>query len=247
MRLSLGLLLILLPFLVIGEELNYKFSWLSIPVANVSIYYENSLTLDKKVEFRLATQGPLKIYRKYSSKGYIERIGDRGWDYYLVGQDRGQSEEKFISYFFDSEPVINKFLDDKGESAIIIDSSLDKSAIDPFSVLLRTIQKLSSEHDCNNSFHIMDGKRRYKSKFNFIGKEQASLKINQKKIIDSYHCRLIILSDSKKNNSDAKKNIWPFNGGNKVIDIWFSGESEYVPIKFIIKTPIGRIVGNLTV
>ena len=37
---------------------------------------------------------------------------------------------------------------------------------------------------------------------------------------------------------------WPFNEGNKVIDIWFSEEFNSYPFKIRVKTPIGEIEAN---
>ena len=44
---------------------------------------------------------------------------------------------------------------------------------------------------------------------------------------------------------DLDNNQWPFNNEERVIDIWFSNEKEYIPVKFTITTPLGLIIGRV--
>ena len=57
-------------------------------------------------------------------------------------------------------------------------------------------------------------------------------------------CRFTVpkISESEAN---AKRKSWPFDGNKKYIDIWFSNEHSFMPEKYVINTPIGRIIGKL--
>ena len=140
----IGLTILFLPLLVESKEFDYEFHWLLAPVARLSINFNESSTLYNKinqyeVKFLLSTEGPLKLYRNYSSQVTIKKNDDMSWDYFLFGQDRGQPEEKQITYLIGKAPIIKKFIDDNGVSPIIVNSIIDKYAMDPFSVLLKTI------------------------------------------------------------------------------------------------------------
>ena len=89
---------LLFSSLLESKEYTYKFQWLSIPVASLIIEFDelSNPSHDSKphiTNFRLSTQGPLRLYREYSSHGYIKYNDDISWDYYLSGNDRGQPEE----------------------------------------------------------------------------------------------------------------------------------------------------------
>ena len=86
----------------------------------MSLDLNNQINLSD-VEFHLSTQGPLELYRSYSSKISIKKKDDLSWDYFLKGQDRGQPEEKLITYFIDKSPIVTKFIDDVGVSSIPVD------------------------------------------------------------------------------------------------------------------------------
>ena len=249
-RFCIGLHIILYSLYVNSDEFDYKFYWLSLPVAKLSINFNEPSTSNEinpsNVEFQLSTQGPLKLYRNYSSKGYIKYTysDNSSWDYHLFGQDRGQPEKKLITYFSNSAPKIKKFIDDKGVSPISISFNLDKGAIDPFSILLKTMQQLITEDTCSNSYLVMDGKRRYIAKLTFIGKEYLILDKKRGLKGDMYHCQLRVLSNESK-SSGVIKNYWPFNGDKKIVDMWFSEGMNYQPVKFVLNAPIGKIIGKL--
>jgi hypothetical protein len=250
-RLCVGLNLLLCSLFVESKELDYKFYWLSLPVAKLSInfnepLYTNNIINRSDIKFQLSTQGPLKLYRNYLSEGSIKDnpTNNSSWDYYLFGQDRGQPEKKLITYFSDSAPKIKIFIDDTGFQPITVNSFVDKGAIDPFSVLLKTIQQLNIEQKCNSTYFVMDGKRRYKAKLNFIGKENLNMDKKRSFKGDTHHCQLRVLSNEVA-NSGVMKNHWPFNGGKKVVDIWFAEGMNFQPVKFQFKAPLGRIIGRL--
>ena len=77
---------------------------------------------------------------------------------------------KSIRYFKYRAPIIKKFIDDAGVLPMNIDPNIDKNAVDPFSVLFRTIEQLKSEQRCQNEYNVMDGKRRYKIIVELINK-----------------------------------------------------------------------------
>ena len=248
-RLFFGLNILLLSLVVESKEFDYKFHWLSLPVARLSINSNESLSTSSKnnrsdINFQLSTQGPLKLYRNYSSEGSIKNNTATSWDYYLFGQDRGKPEEKLIRYFYDDSPKIKKFVDDNGISPISVSSSLDKGAIDPFSILLKTMQQLSIEQKCNNTYLIMDGKRRFRAKLTFIGNEYLDAYKQKGFEGNTYHCQLSVLSNEGK-TTGVIKNHWPFDGNDKVVDIWFSEDLDYLPVKFQLKAPLGKIIGKI--
>lgn len=251
-RLYIGLIILLFSLFVESKEFNYEFHWLYIPVAKLSINFNESLSINNKInptdiKFQLATQGPLKLYRNYSSEGSIKNnTTTTSWDYYLFGQDRGQPEEKLITYYYDKAPKIKKFIDDTGVSPITINSFLDKGAIDPFSILLKSMQQLSIEQKCNNTYLVMDGKRRYKAKLTFIGKEYLNMHKLKGFLGDTHHCQLSVLSNESK-ATGIMKNYWPFNGDEKVVDMWFAEGMNFQPVKFEFKAPLGKIIGRLII
>ena len=236
-----GICILLFSLLSESKEFHYRFQWLSLPVANLSIKFDElSNAYDdinpSVINFRLATQGPLKLYRKYSSQGYIKYDSDISWDYYLSGNDRGQPEEKHITYFYNMAPKVRKFIDDFGVSSIVVDPKLDKNAIDPFSVLFRTIEQLIAERKCESEYSVMDGKRRYRINVNLVQKNTNKINKNNSDII--FHCKFTFI-DLKE---EYKK--WPFNKKERYLDVWFSRNLEYRPFRFYSKTPIGSVVGE---
>jgi len=236
-------LIVFSPSYIFADELYYQFEWLKIPVAKLSINFNESLSKQNKinhsdVRFQLSTQGPLKLYRNYSSEGSIRNNSTTGWDYYLFGQDRGQPEEKLITYFFESEPRIKKFIDDAGMSSIAVDPYLDNGAVDPFSVLFKTIEQLTLEQQCNDEYSVMDGKRRYKVKVELLEKKINSSEVKIGVDDTVYNCNFTLSSVAKE---DKK---WPFNREDRSMSIWFSSNLNFKPIRFQVKTPIGEIIGR---
>ena len=246
MRLYISLIFLSFSLFVKAEEIKYQLHWLSIPVAKLSLIYNRSLVSDDKVEFMLSTQGPLKLYRNYLSRGYINKKNEKSWDYYLTGIDRGQPEEKLISYSYDHEPEIKKFTDDTGVEPISIDSILDNGSIDPFSILIRTTQQLISNQECNKIFSVMDGKRRYQVKLSLIGKEFLRSKLLSSYEGEAYHCQMVVL-DTRDKTINLERKKWPFNGSKKVIDMWFSENLNFQVVKFQVISPLGRITGRVVV
>ena len=244
-----GICILLFSFHLESKEFNYRFQWLSLNVASLSIDFDelSHANNDNKPHisnFRLSTQGPLRLYRKYSSQGYIKYNADISWDYYLSGNDRGQAEEKHITYFYNMAPKIRKFIDDKGVDPILIDLLQDIGAIDPFTVLTNTIHQLKNEKNCKDIFFVMDGKRRYEVKLLFIDKTDSSLS-KTKSQGDIYHCQFR-LSNTKTIELNKTRKQWPFKKRDKSIDVWFSERLNFIPVKFKFQGPFGKIDGILT-
>ena len=247
-RLCNGLIILLSSLFVESKEFDYRFQWLSLPVASLSIDFDELSHVNNDIKphitnFKLSTQGPLRLYRKYSSQGYIKYDPGISWDYYLSGNDRGQPEEKHITYFYNMAPKIRKFIDDKGVDPILIDPLLDIGAIDPFTALTSTIQQLKNEKTCNNIFFVMDGKRRNEVKLLFIDKNDISLS-KTKLQGDIYHCQFK-LSNRKTIELNKTKKQWPFEEKDKRIDVWFSERLDFIPVKFEFQGPFGKIEGLL--
>jgi hypothetical protein len=97
-KLYIGLNILLFSLYVESKEFNYKFHWSYIPVAKLSVKFNESLSQDNAnlydVEFQIFTQGPLKLLRDYSSEGSLKSNSSESWDYNLYGHDRGELEEK---------------------------------------------------------------------------------------------------------------------------------------------------------
>lgn len=225
-----------------SKNYEYQFNWAYIPVANLILNFSEIFSVENNsfsgLEFHIKTQGPLKIYRNYSSNGYIRTNDTYSWDYHLLGQDRGKPEEKHITYFLNKAPEIKKFIDDYGESSLVVDSILDNEAIDPFSVLIKTIKQLILEQQCDNEYSVMDGKRRYKIK----------VELEEEKIISSNKIRedvnKILNCKFTLNEIKEEKRKWPFNKKDRSMNVWFSADLDFLPVRFSFKTPIGRIVGH---
>ena len=244
-----GICILLFSSLLESKEFDYRFQWLSLPVASLSIEFDELSLAHNDIKpfitnFRLSTQGPLRLYRVYSSQGFIKYDADISWDYYLSGNDRGQPEEKHITYFYNMAPKIRKFIDDKGVDPILIDPLLDIGAVDPFTVLTNTIHQLRNEKNCKDLFFVMDGKRRNEVKLLFIDKtENSSSKTRLQG--DIYHCQFR-LSNRKTEELNKTKKQWPFKKKDKSIDVWFSERLNFAPVKFEFQGPFGKIEGILT-
>lgn len=245
-----GICILLFSLLLESKEFDYRFQWLSLPVASLSIEFDELSHANNDIKphitnFRLSTQGPLRLYRKYSSQGYIKYDAGISWDYYLSGNDRGQPEEKHITYFYNMAPKIRKFIDDKGVDPILIDPLLDIGAVDPFTVLTNTIHQLKNEKNCKDIFFVMDGKRRNEVKLLFIDKTDSSLS-KTKLQEDIYHCQFR-LSNRKTVELNKTRKQWPFKEKDKSIDVWFSERLGFVPVKFEFQGPFGKIEGRLII
>ena len=274
-RLYIGLNILLFSFFVEGKEFDYKFHWLFVPVANLSINIDESMATDSPInlldiKFQLSTEGPLKLLRNYQSTVKRKFSQKDEWNYHLIGIDRGKPEEKLISYSSTNYPVVHTFIDDEGTEPLRDDELKDLRLIDPVSVLINTIERLNESKACSNEFLVFDGKRRYKVTVKHVGNEYLSADRSQAYSGPAVHCQMKLFGDKlfEKNKNtfleeardpttglpigptvDAKYRIfqnkqWPFNGEERVIDIWFSGKKKYMPVKFAIKTPIGRVIGR---
>ena len=277
MKYYFGLILILFSFSAIGEEFNYHFHWLFVPVAKLSININESMTTESTInlldtKFQLSTEGPLKLLRNYQSTIRKKFSQKDEWDYHLIGIDRGKPEEKLISYSSTSYPIVHTFIDDEGAEPLKIDELKDLRLIDPVSVLLETIQQLNENKVCSNEFLVFDGKRRYKVTVKHVDNENLPADRLWAYSGPAVHCQMKLFGDNKlfeKNKNefleevgdpatglpigpiaDAKyrvfyNNQWPFNGEERVIDVWFSSEKENMPVKYAITTPFGRIIGRV--
>ncbi len=229
-----------------SSEYKYNFFWYSLPFAIFSIEYSESTEKDFIVKFNIATEGPFKIYRNYSSEITIIRNQHNyppSWSYELEGIDRGQPEKKSIYYSLEEPPIIKEFIDDRGAEPMIIDSLIDKGSFDPLSVYLDIVKKLRENIDCNGVYSVMDGKRRYSVSVTSITTNQdipKNYKIENGKI---HHCRLEL--NKEYGNSKTKKKIWPFNGESNYLDIWFSEQLDYEAMRFIVNTPLGKLTANI--
>ncbi len=226
-----------------AQESQYQFEWMKIPVAQLLIKInkyssQNNEAKPTDIRFNLNTQGPLKLYRNYSSEVRLRINTIDSWDYYLTGIDRGQPEEKAIKYFVNKAPIIKKFIDDDGVLPINIDIELDKHSVDPFSVLLGTIEQLISEQRCKNEFSVMDGKRRYRVIVDQLDKKNELKKENTTK-------RIIYVCKYSFSNLQEEPRKWPFNNRNRSFIIWFASDLDYKPMRMYFKTPIGDVIGRL--
>ena len=275
-RLFIGLNILLFSFFVEGKEFDYKFHWLYVPVAKLSINFNEFFDTDNErnhpeIKFQLSTKGPLKLIRNYQST-ITKKFNKKGeWDYHLIGIDRGKPEEKLISYSSTSYPIVHTFIDDEGAEPLKIHELKDLWLIDPVSVLLKTIQRLNESKACSNEFFVFDGKRKYKVTVEHVDNENLSADRFSTFSGSAVHCQLKLISGTlfKKNKSAYLEEVggptsgltigptegtkyrafhnnqWPFNGEERVIDIWFSSEKKYIPVKFAITTPLGGIIGRV--
>lgn len=228
-----------------AEDFKYKFFWLKVPVADLTINLEEND--NSYARFRLATRGPLKIFRNYESSGELILLTDRKWKYQITGSDRGQFEEKLLIFDELSYPVIINFIDDKGVSPISANPLKDSGSVDPFTSLLRIIDKISVDGTCNRRTRVFDGKRRYLVDSYFIKTEFIKNKFFQG---NTKKCKLKIIEDSFQSKKESVNILneyqWPFNGEVKYLDIWFNDLNNFMPVKFAAKTPIGNIEGYLS-
>jgi hypothetical protein len=257
MKNFLFIFLISIAFNCSSEEFVYKFYWLNIPVSEFSL--KSNDMLDKTSMsgihgYSIKTVGPMSLYREYSSSGKIILNNDLGWEYYLLGSDRGLPEEKHISYFNDKSPVINKFIDDKNQKPLMLPTNQELGLIDPFSILLLTIKKLKNNNDCTDILNIYDGKRKYKIAVNYVREELLEEKGKNKFTGETVICSFKIvdypkefnLSDNSKDKHQKEK-VWPFKRDKKLLNVWFGKNIDFVPVKLELNTPIGLIVGNLII
>jgi len=276
-RLYIGLNILLFSLFVESKEFNYKFHWLYVPVAKLSINFNEPFDADNErnhleIKFQLSTEGPLKLIRNYQST-ITKKFNKKGeWDYHLIGIDRGKPEEKLISYSSTSYPIVHTFIDDKGAEPLRDDELKDLRLIDPVSVLLKTIQRLNENKACSNEFFVFDGKRKYKVTVKHVDDENLSRDRLWTFSGPVVHCQMKLFSAKlfKRNKSayleeiggpttdlpiggstadtkyrDLDNNQWPFNNEERVINIWFANEKEYIPVKFTITTPLGLIIGRV--
>ena len=276
-RLYIGLNILLFSLFVESKEFDYKFHWSYVPVAKLSINFNEPFDADNErnhleKKFQLSTEGPLKLIRNYQST-ITKKFNKKGeWDYHLIGIDRGKPEEKLISYSSTSYPIVHTFIDDKGAKPLRDDELKDPRLIDPVSVLLKTVQRLNENKACSNEFFVFDGKRKYKVTVKHVDDENLSRDRLWTFSGPVVHCQMKLFSAKlfKGNKSeypeeiggpttdlpiggstantkyrDLDNNQWPFNNEERVIDIWFSNEKEYIPVKFTITTPLGLIIGRV--
>jgi hypothetical protein len=236
MRSFIYIFFLIFSFDCLADKYRYKFNWLNIPVSTMDMTIHNGTLITSNgalIEFSIELLGPLNLFRQYQSNVIIN-YDDVGWDYFLNGIDRGQTEVKKIYYRNDDLPSVKIFIDDKDK---IAKESKNRGAIDPFTFFLRSIERLKIDRSCDNDAIIFDGKRSYRAQILTISNEE----------IDLTQCRFIMYTGTKPNsdNVSEKRNNWPFNKNERYMDVWYSRKIDYIPIKFTLNTPIGKIIGNI--
>ena len=226
------------------ESYKYEFNWMRIPVSEFEIGNKIISTKEDRVNqisFKTKSLGPLKLIRNYQSEVTITYTND-GWLYKLNGNDRGKPEKKDIQYYYDGVPVIATFIDDNDVSPITPNINYDEYAIDPFTLIIRTIELLKNNNTCKSVYKVFDGKRRYRVDVDLI--MENPLKDN---IHNIFKCRYRILSANQLENAGhlSPQNRWPFNNEGRSMNIWYSRNYNYHPIRFQLDTPIGRIEGRM--
>ena len=238
------LFLFAFPINLFSDELKYRFYWLTLPVAELTISYEDSLVDEIMTEFSLRSRGPLSVYRHYQSNGYVRKINEEIWYFYLNGSDRNTFEEKKIIYSRNDLPVVEIFSDDSGVKPL--ESTRDDiGAIDSFSLLIQLIKSLQYENTCEKQYYVYDGKRRYKVKSRFIKKEFMTSNYDNLHSGEVFLCNLEI-EQNIVNPTISKKRLWPFNDKKREVRIWFAESLDFNPIKFQFRSPIGNITGELS-
>ena len=103
-KLYIGLNILLFSLFVESKEFNYKFHWSYIPVAKLSVKFNESLSQYNAnlydVEFQIFTQGPLKLFRDYSSEGSLKSNSSESWDYVNSLVVKFFEPESFVSEFY---------------------------------------------------------------------------------------------------------------------------------------------------
>lgn len=231
-------------------SLTYQFKYMFVDIAEVKISQSTINSPNQKTvssEINVKTSGVLKLFRDYQSKILVTKTKNHT-NYYLEGTDRGKEELKEITYDKNGYPKVILFRDDGNQTPINIIETVDKSAVDPLSVLIGAIRKLKKEKTCNNEQNVYDGKRRYLAKIEQI--DEVLMKPDKTSTIKSkvIHCKIILYGYSEyenieKFNNDEKR--WPFSGKRRVIDVWFI-EGEYYPVKFEVNAPFGKIIGRIS-
>ena len=195
-------------------------------------------------ESSIITEGPLKLFRNYSSTAIGKNLNKQTWRYELIGSDRGQKEHKQIDYFSQKLPRVNIFIDDKGAKSLKLNPNMIGNFIDPVSVLIDTIFRLRSnqEKNCKDEYKVFDGKRIYD--VNALTIKNFIDNLPEKQIV---HCRYEVLNNSQLGGSVHTKNIrnWPFNKNGSTVEVWFSEEHNFMPTKYLFNSPIGKITGLL--
>ena len=226
-------------------RVNYQFHWLSIPIANLSISYDNSIIDDERKSFIISTRGLLKIYRNYKSETHITRLDRESWNYNLIGIDRGQPEEKSIIYFSNKPPIIKKFIDDRGVKEIDVSPSIDSGSIDPFSILVLSMSNLKENNECSSMYSVFDGKRRYSVKSTLVSVSDHENKYEKVKSGYIYECLYELNTEEKKIDSKNKL-LWPFDGKKREVIVWFAEDLDFLAVKFAFNGPFGSILGEIS-
>ena len=229
---------------LLSDEFKYRFDWFSLPVADLTISYEDLIADENMTRFSLKSRGPLSVYRHYQSNGYIRKINEESWYFYLNGYDRNIFEEKKILYNRNDLPLVEIFSDDSGVKPLKTITD-DIGAIDSFSLLIQIMKNLQYENNCGKQYYIYDGKRRYRVKSRFIKKEIMTYNHEQFSRGEVFLCNLEI-KQNIVNPTISKKRLWPFNDVKREVKIWFARSLNFSPVKFQFKSPIGNITGELS-
>jgi hypothetical protein len=247
MRISIYFILFFLSVTATAENFHYRFQYSFIDIAEINISRKEILNMDEHIisEIKIKTKGPLKVFRNYQSLIKVIEY-DSKREYLLNGIDRGKEEYKKIIYPANSIPNVIKFIDDGEQIPIPTIEPRDINAIDPISVLLKTIARLNVINSCDNQYNVYDGKRRYRASVEYIGDVIIKDQKKWAKSGHSIHCRVILDNFNNNSNEEGSYKQWPFEKKERILDIWFSSEDEFIPLKFNVKSPIGKITGWLT-
>ena len=235
----------------------YEIRWQFITVGALELVISNSFERHQ-IKMVTETRGPLKIFRNYSSTviSREDRFGER--TYRLQSLDRGKGEERKIRYRDGEAPIVETFIELDAPTALATSADRDKNSTDPIWVLARVLKALDDGKECDGQFLIYDGKRRYKISTVSIptmSEDIHDARISTKTIVSLCRFKLEGRSIESANFEVVEENVgfnavrgaWPFNrDGQQVVDIWFKkeGVNPAHPIRFSLRTPFGRVIGE---
>lgn len=227
-------------------ELNYRFHWGRIPVAEFSLELPQAENSIIKLEGR--TVGFVGALFSYDGSIESDYSDLDSVIFQISGIDNGFSEHRKINFFTDRPAEILDFLDDEQEQPA--DELVESMGItaDPLRVvfaLLSDGSELSIPDRCSGEFSVFDGKRHYRLKLE--AGETESLRADRSWSYTGQALRCDMLVTQLEATSGEEQNPW-YDRETETRSLWLAEqEGEIVMVRISIPGPIGRITGRLEV
>jgi hypothetical protein len=231
-------------------QLNYRFHWGKIPVAEFGLELPQADSQIIKIEGR--TVGFVGAIFSYDGVIQSDYSDIDSVIFQISGIDNDFSEHREINFFTDRPAEILDFLDDEQEQPAdeIVESM--GITVDPLRVVFAllsgsgaesTTETLSARDRCNGEYSVFDGKRHYRLKLEAAEGETLKADRSWGYTGQAFRCNILVVS--LEATSGEEQNPW-HEDDRDTRSLWLAEIDEQLRlVRVSMPGPIGRVTGRL--